>query len=313
VDAEARVPDRCGPQQRPVARYIRRQFALLPGATTVNARHHFNKWHVHTRLNAYNELQPIMPETVLFHDMKDVERLLEKYGVVYLKSLEGSTGREVMRVARSPRSGGGSGDGGGIEYGYFRQRSVTGTVADLKCLKKVTRGFFGRKRFIVQQGIDVVTIDGNNADLRALMQRDGQGEWRLVSAPVRVATGHCAITSTRSGSTVYTLDSALANVFCYEDEKAAWLKAEIRRTAFLITGLIERKYGRFGELGIDLALDNRGKLWFIEVNAKPGKDTVLLAGNRAELRDAFRLPLDYCRYLAGFARSDLGAVPVVVR
>jgi len=122
--------------------------------------------------------------------------------------------------------------------------------------------------------------------MRALMERDGRGEWRLVSAPVRVATGRCAITSTSSGANVYTLDAALANVFCYEDEKAARLKTEIRRTAFLLTGLIEREYGRFGELGIDLALDSRGKLWFIEVNAKPGKDTVLLAGDRAELRDA---------------------------
>ncbi|WP_374701241.1 YheC/YheD family protein [Thalassobacillus sp. C254] len=34
---------------------------------------------------------------------------------------------------------------------------------------------------------------------------------------------------------------------------------------------IEESYGRFGEMGIDIGIDQGGNLWIIECNAKPGK------------------------------------------
>lgn len=290
--------------QRPVARYIRRQFALLPHVKRLNAEHHFNKWDVHSRLAEHEGLRPLLPETVLYQNMDDVRGMLDRYDAVYLKSLEGSNGREVMRVARCPD---------GIEYGYFRRRNVTGTVAGLDELERVTRGFFGSRRFIVQRGISVLTVDGNNTDMRVLMQRDGAGQWRMVSAPVRIAAERCAITSTSSGSRVYTLDYALENVLNLSPLAAARLRAEMKRVAFAFVEAIEREYGQFGELGIDLALDRDGSLWFIEVNAKPGKDTVLLAGDVEELYNAFRLPLEYCRFMTDFARQNTGAVTVSVR
>jgi hypothetical protein len=60
---------------------------------------------------------------------------------------------------------------------------------------------------------------------------------------------------------------------------------------------IEDSYGSFGELGIDYAIDVTGKLWFIECNAKPGKDTVYLSYDKNTIKKAFQNPLDYGKYL----------------
>ena len=70
-----------------------------------------------------------------------------------------------------------------------------------------------------------------------------------------------------------------------------------------IVPFIELEYGRFGELGIDLALDENGAIWFFECNSKPGKDTVVLAGNQEEVDLAFARPLQYAKFLTGFYRS----------
>ncbi|MGE5404393.1 MAG: YheC/YheD family protein, partial [Candidatus Saccharibacteria bacterium] len=53
----------------------------------------------------------------------------------------------------------------------------------------------------------------------------------------------------------------------------------------------------FGELGIDIGLDNDDKLWLIEVNSKPRKATEGSGDNRL-IDLSFMKPLSYARFLA---------------
>jgi len=56
---------------------------------------------------------------------------------------------------------------------------------------------------------------------------------------------------------------------------------------------------RFGELGIDLAIDTSGRVWLLEVNSKPSKnDNTPLSGQG--IRPSVRIMLHYARHLAGF-------------
>lgn len=63
---------------------------------------------------------------------------------------------------------------------------------------------------------------------------------------------------------------------------------------------LESEFGPFGETGVDLAVDESGKLWFIECNANPTKTVALLSGSREEKRLSLLYPLQYAKYLAGF-------------
>ena len=55
----------------------------------------------------------------------------------------------------------------------------------------------------------------------------------------------------------------------------------------------------FGEFGLDLGLDKNGDIWLIEVNSKPRKTTVTEM-SKIIMRNAFKRPLEYSIYLAGF-------------
>jgi len=55
----------------------------------------------------------------------------------------------------------------------------------------------------------------------------------------------------------------------------------------------------YGELGLDIGIDNDNFPWLIEVNSKPRKRTKTRFSQRI-VRNSFKRPLEYAIYLAGF-------------
>lgn len=118
--------------------------------------------------------------------------------------------------------------------------------------------------------------------------------------PTRIAVNDCAVTSTRSGSKVYRFEDAFNNILELDLQKIEGIKSDIERLIYTAIDTLEKEYGTFGELGIDVAIDKNLKPWFIESNAKPAKDTILISGTRADIERSFRIPFEYCKFLTGF-------------
>jgi D-alanine-D-alanine ligase-like ATP-grasp enzyme len=136
--------------------------------------------------------------------------------------------------------------------------------------------------------------------MRATVQRDGNGVLDITACPVRVGKAGMPITSTRSGSQVYRFEDFFRKLLNYSNEEINILTEKVNE--FLITAYkcIEDSYGTFGEIGIDFAIDKNKNIWFIECNAKPGKDTVYLSYDEDTVKKAFLNPLEYSKYLCGF-------------
>lgn len=290
--------------QKPVARYIRQQLKQIPGLQFFNAQHYFNKWDLYVRLSRHPELKPYLPETLLYTHPSDLYLMLRKYGCVYVKSVLGSNGRDVMRIIA---------EGDHYRYNHCKETMVDDICPDLEHLEAVIKDFLRGKQLIIQQGINVLQVNASNVDLRVLAQRNAVGEWELTDMPVRLGREGCAITSTRSGSSVYPFEEAFKNFFLFTDEKVQEMRREIGELAMTNVRAIEDEYGRFGELGTDIAVDKSGHLWILETNAKPGKDTVRLTGDENALEKAFFLPLEYCKFLAKFTEQDGMAFTIRVR
>lgn len=272
---------------------IREQLDHFIGIKKINAQHYFDKWDLHKKLSLHDEMKRYLPETVLLKDDgENLEYMLKKYDVLYIKSCTGSNGREVMRVRKSGQSK--------YEYDYYRHGIVKSSIYSLDSIIRVARNFIGRKRTIIQQGIDTLTYKGNKIDIRVLTQRDGNGKWRITSIPVRFAVNDCPVTSTKSGSEVYQFEHAFHDILNYDNSQVNEIRNKIYKLMRTAVDCIQNEYGTFGELGIDIAVDNNLDLWFIEANSKPAKDTILIAGPEEAIRNAYLRPFEYARYLASF-------------
>lgn len=281
------------PESLVKARNLRSRLNTVSNLKKINAQHYFDKWDLHCRLSKHIEMSIYLPETLSYENNADeLARMLDRYSSVYLKMRTGSNGKGVIRVRKQ--------SGSLYEYSYFKDNIVRGNVYSLEELVRIADDLMDNRGFIIQQGIDVLTYQNNKVDFRVLVQRDGSGQWQITSMPVRIAVNDCAVTSTRSGSKVYQFDDAFYNILGFSQQKIENIKSDIHKLIFTAINTLEKEYGTFGELGIDVAIDKNQKLWFIESNAKPAKDTILIAGPKADIEKSFRLPFEYCKYLTGF-------------
>lgn len=275
-----------------ISKYVRRQFEKLQHIKKINSQHYFDKWDTYKKLSRQKGMKPFLPKTVLFKKMSDLKKMLQESNTIYIKNRYGSNGRGVIRISKQSDS----------LYLFSRNYKTLEQkkFKSFKALSKKLKPYMKDKKMIIQSAIDLLEVDNRIVDLRATVQRNGSGELGIYAHPVRIATPDSPVTSTKSGSTVYQFVDFFKGVMHYSEEEINQLKAEIE--SFLLNAYycIEKVYGTFGEIGIDFALDKDGKLWFIECNAKPGKDTLYKACGKEIIRKAFLNPLEYGKYISGF-------------
>lgn len=259
----------------------------------INTKFAFEKWDLYCKLSKHESMNEHLPETVLYTgDIEPLKLMLENHPIVYVKRCGGSNGKGIIRVKKTSTSK--------YEYDYYKRGIVKEITESLEDIIRVAKKLSRKNNIIFQQGIDAITYQKNKVDMRVLAQRHGNGEWQITSIPVRIAANNCAITSTRSGSKVYAFEDALSNVLKFGSKRINTIKEKILDLIDKTIQALETEYGTFGELGIDVAVDKKGNVWFIEANSKPAKDTLFKAGLQEDIKNAYRHPFEYSKYLSGF-------------
>lgn len=275
--------------QKSISDYIRNEIQNDKELIKINSKYYFDKWDLHKALVQYEKIRPNLPLTVLWTKQEDLLQMFHESSAVYIKDCLGSNGLGVARVIKFSDKD--------YELSHFFNRTYKYNLSSFDELLNTIDTIFEGKKVIIQSAIDLLQLNDRNIDMRATVQKDGNGKLSVTAFPVRLGKLDCPITSTISGSSVYRLDYFFKEFFSYSQLEVDKLQRKV--TQFLLTcyKCIEDIYGDFGELGIDYAIDKSGKIWFIECNAKPGKDTVYLSYDKATIQKAFQNPLEYGKYL----------------
>lgn len=252
-----------------------------------NAQHYFDKWDLHQKLSRYESMRPHLPKTRLFH-FQGLKEMLNENPVVYLKASVGSMGQQVMQIKKR--------SDGRYEYSYFRKKLERGVIKTFSGLKRIIQPFFGKDLLLMQHGIRSVKFDGRNVDMRATVQRNETGKIEINSIAVRMGLKDSPITSTRSGSKVLRLGDFFQTFGKYLPRHVS--RDQINQFLIKVYRSIESSYGAFGEMGIDFTIDKQGRLYLIESNAKPAKDSLYKSFDQKTILQSFLTPLKYAKYLA---------------
>lgn len=278
--------------QKVVSDYIREQFEQIPNLKKINSMYFFDKWDVYEKLMKYKVMKPYLPLTVLYYGKPDLVKMFKRTSSVYMKDCYSNNGRGVVRVVNRYN--------GTYEFSFFSEKVVNLRLQTFDKLDIKINDFFQNNKTLLQEAIDVIEIDHRHVDMRATVQKDGSGQLGVMAYPVRIGKEKCPITSTKSGSTVYQFEDFFKRYFNLTNKQVDGLLQKINAMLFTSFRCLEEVYGNFGELGIDFAMDKQGKIWFIECNAKPGKDALYQSYNKETIRKAFLNPLEYAKYLSGF-------------
>lgn len=281
-----------GAKYKAVSRFIRKQLKKIHTLKKVNPQFYFDKYDTYKRLSNFDDIQSYLPYTTRYTRSADLKNMFKRSKVLYIKDRTGSNGKGVMKVEKESKDL--------YKFSTSKNKDYDNTFDSFNKLEKAITAFFKSKNLIIQTAIDPIKVDNAIIDMRATLQRNRLGELDIVAYAVRVVKTDSPVTSTASGSNVYHFDEFFKKKLDYTDELIAVYKQLIEEFLIKIYENLEKSYGTFGEIGIDFAIDTKGKLWFIESNAKPAKTTVHKLKNPDILLKSYLNPLEYAKYLVGF-------------
>lgn len=64
-----------------------------------------------------------------------------------------------------------------------------------------------------------------------------------------------------------------------------------------IASVLEEKFGRMMEFGLDVGVDVAGRVWLIEVNPKPGREIFRQMGDTRTYEEAITRPVSFALHL----------------
>lgn len=291
-------------ENRPEVQRFLQQFKKRPEGGLFNERY-VNKAEVFEALRRDETLKGHLPESYTYKSKVQLRSMLERHGSVFLKPNLGSLGKGIVRIRK----------GGDGTY-LCHAAGSTGAIREIRypnqvrMMEGVALRVKGRP-YLLQEGLDLISVGGCPLDFRALVQRDDTGEWKVTSIVGRIAARHTFVSNLARGGRLSTVPDAIA-----QSNLAAALRGEVKgkldRAALALAKGLEQQLtdAHFAEFGIDLAVDTRGRVMLLEVNSKPSKENnaPLGAENGAvsgedgpvKIRPSVRRAVQYARFMAKF-------------
>ncbi|TXK72246.1 YheC/YheD family protein [Paenibacillus sp. N3.4] len=254
---------------------------------------YLNKTEVFEALHKDSNLHGYLPESYLFKNYQMLKSMASRHQVLFLKPITGSLGKGIIRIRKE------SGEAYTCHFTNLsgaRKQSFSSLTGVFQALA----GKLKTQRYQLQQGLDLITSDSRPVDFRSLVQKGAQGQWSITSIVGRIAGTQHFVSNLARGGSLTTAGGALAKSSLAASTRVSVL-GRLRKASLDIARGIEAQIpNHFGELGIDLAVDNSGKVWLLEVNSKPSKDDNTPLHHERKIRPSVKQIVQYARYLAKF-------------
>lgn len=214
----------------------------------------WSKWRKHVALWKEPAISGHLPETGVLNS-DNLFRLLRKYPVLYAKPCYGGGGKGVLKLTQEGE----------------RVRIYT-TAGDLEvplanAFGKVLQ-LSGKREYIVQQGIQLLQIEGRPIDFRTLLLKPAK-EWVYMGMMGKLAVKDQIVTNHCRGGSSITFAGALKDSKEMKEEEITELEKKVESLSLQIAETLQSKFPLVSELGLDIGIDEDLHLWLIEANTRP--------------------------------------------
>lgn len=259
---------------------ISRLIALSPKLQVFNQVTQFDKWVVHRMLSA-TDLAACLPNTYEY-DMASLHQALSQHGDIVIKPRLGRQGSGLWRLTVVP--------GGKLMIKPALPVPIALPYTD--AVVNLFHVLMIPYTMVIQEYIDLASVNGRCFDLRALVQKNGRGSWQVTALTSRIAQADQYVTN------YYEKVMQAEELLKDHEFPAADIISTARATSIKAAEVLEANLGHLAEASVDLALDRANKLWIIEVNGKPDKQLYAELNDGKLLEQVYMKPLEYALYLS---------------
>jgi len=249
-----------------------------------------NKWTVHQKLLSSPYIEKYLPHTIKYTKNSDLIQMLKKHHFVYVKPVNGTGGRGILRIERQ------SGQSVKIEgRDHYRRIISPRTISNITLREFLTKWNVTSTTYLVQQGIPLMLRNGRVHDYRILVQKDGSGNWVLTGGAGRIGAARSITANLHGGGSAVAM-TKLMQRFVNPDVNHVSVQEEINKLAITVADFLESQGYQLCELAIDIAIDTNGRIWIIELNPKPSREVFREIGELDRYLESIRRPLEFARY-----------------
>ncbi len=232
-----------------------------------------NKLDNYEHLNSHGQLKGHVPPAEIL-SFEGFASFIRQYGKVIIKPVYGSRGRGITIAEK---------DHAGYQVRQTSFKKYAAASRKISLPPQEIKSFFHEAfprpaSFLVQKWIPLKEFNGRPFDVRAVMQKNGKNKWQVTSRVARFAREKGEITNLSQGGEMVSVSKLPLKPY----------HRSMRQFCLEIAKAFETLYPWAAEMGIDLALDHHGKLWYIETNYCPEK---------SRWSTLFEIPFEYACYL----------------
>jgi hypothetical protein len=200
------------------------------------------------------QLSRHVPVTEWYHD-HTLYKMLAYYPVLYIKPDDGSAGNGVIRVKRLNR----------YEC-LVSHRNTSDKCMIHRLASEVRKRMIPRRKYIIQQGISLATYKNRPFDLRVVLQKPAD-RWLLTWMSAKIAPRtNSIVTNVAKGARDARIMPTLRGID--QPLNAAHLMKEVEKLSYRIADKLGSSFP-FRIIGLDMAIDKNGNIWYIEANTNP--------------------------------------------
>ncbi|SFB53040.1 YheC/D like ATP-grasp [Cohnella sp. OV330] len=252
-----------------------------------------SKWAKTEALLASTELRGLVPDTRPF-EPDTVRDMLDEYGMIYVKPVNGTFGNGVIRLAKTI----GSDDGYTLQAGE-KQISFPSFDDMYDALLKLKRP----RPYLSQQGIELLKQDGRRFDFRVMVQVSPTGQWETTGIIGRLAHPRKIVTNYHAGGTPLPMETLMKAHLEKAGRTSRGYRLELSRLGVDVASVLGKRFPGLKEIGIDVAVDTELKPWILEVNTLPDPYIFLRLPDRSVYRRIRKYATAYGRFRRGTRAS----------
>lgn len=243
-----------------------------------------NKWDVYQCLKLSPSLSPYLPETKKVLSFDDIRPYFINKESFLMKPLFSSQGRGIYVIEPSKDS---------VSIKTVKQGNLIHKILSFHQAKKWIIQLIKKYSYLIQPYLSLNNHDSRPFDIRVFLQKDENGNWIERGKCVRIGPFGSFLSNISAGGEIKCFEDGLNKI---RHEYRRFIEQEINEIVRTIPIILEEKYTRLFELGIDIGIDEKGAIWLLEVNSKPGRKSILETA--PDLKNTlFQAPFLYAKYL----------------
>lgn len=214
-----------------------------------------SKWRKTKWLLQQPKLRHYVPRTLLF-TQNNLHTMLNDYKTVFFKPTDGSGGSNIIRIKQRTK---------GFQTQLNRTKNFYITRQKLHSKLSIHAG---KRSYLLQKGIMLANTKGRPFDIRVMVQKTNQGKWVSTGLFAKIGRQGKVATNYNQGGTIGYFKPTMLGAG-YSNSEIQKREAHLKQMGVSVGYAFDNHKRGFRELGLDVAIDSKGKPWILEVNTRP--------------------------------------------